>query len=125
MSILVQTVVLPWLSAFVLALLALLGGMMLALLRKHGLDNAWFQAIGRAGGVADGALVASRRPAPGRAALGSAARAGAPDQQTRVPELVQARGLQPSAVADIAGAELGKLLAVDPSVGPIKPDPRQ
>ena len=114
------SIVLPWLTAFVLALLPVLGGMVLALLRKHNLDNAFFQAVARAGGVAYTSLLASGRPVTDRAALASAALAGATYLQQRVPGLVQARGLQPGAVADIAGAELGKLLASDPSLGPPK-----
>ncbi len=117
-SAFVNAVVVPWLSAFALALLPILGGYAMALLRKRGLDNAFFQAVSRAGGVAYAALLASGRPVTDRAALTAAAVAGASYLETRVPGLVEARGLSPDAMAQIAGAELGKLLAIDPTVAP-------
>ncbi len=117
---LLEGIIVPWLSALALAMLPVLGSLALALLREHNMDNAFFQAVARAGGVTYTALVASGRPVTDRAALASAALAGANYLQQRVPELVQARGLQAGAVADIAGAELGKLLAADPTTGPAK-----
>ena len=117
-STLVQGIIVPWLTAFALALLPVLGSLLVALLRKRGLDNAWFQIIERAGGVAYTHLLTSGRPVTDRAALAEAVLAGASYIQQRGPGLVEARGLAPGAVADIAGAQLGRLLAVDPTVGP-------
>lgn len=110
--------VMPWLQAFVLALVPVLGAYALSLLRSHGIDNVLTQAIGRAGGVAYTQLLASGKPVTDRNALASAAMAGAAYLQDRVPGIVAAKGLSPGAVADIAGAELGRLLAADPAVGP-------
>ena len=113
-------IVLPWINALVLALLALLGRMALAELQKRNLDNKFFQAVARAGGVAYTNLLASGRPVTDKVALLEAAMAGAAYLKERVPSLVAARGLSPVAREQIVGAELGKLLAADPSLGPLK-----
>lgn len=118
----IHAVALPWLQAFALALIPVLGGLAGAFvvreLRRRNLDTAWFEAISRAGGVSYAALVASGRPVTDRAALAQAALAGGQYLQDRVLPQVTARALTPEAVAQIAGAEMGKLLAVDPTVVP-------
>lgn len=115
---LVSSLVLPWLNAFALALVPVLGGLALALLRKHGINTAWFEAIGRAGGASYMALLASGKPVTDKAALVAAAQVGADYLVARVPSIVASKGLGPDALAQIAGAELGKVLGVDSTAGP-------
>lgn len=114
----VQDIVLPWLSAFALALLPVLGGYAVALFRRRGLDGVWVEALRGAAGVAYSSLLTSGRSASDRVALVAAATAGAKYLHERVPGLVAARSLDPKAVADIVGSRLRGLLAVDPTVGP-------
>ena len=115
---LVHSLVLPWLNALVLALVPVFGGLALALLRKHGIDTAWFEAIGRAGGASYSSLLASGKPVTDRGALVAAAQVGADYLVDRVPAIVASKGLAPDALAQIAGAELGKVLGLDPTQGP-------
>ena len=118
----VTTLLLPWLAAAVLAV----GGVLvplayargLAWLRAHALDTTIYEAIGRAGGVSYRALLASGQPATSPAALQQAAEAGGRYLMARVPEALAARGVAPEAAAELPGAELGRLLAADPTVAP-------
>ena len=115
-------VLLPWLSAFVLAVagvvvpLAYVRG--LAWLKSRSLDTTVYEAIGRAGGVAYRALLTSGQPASNPSALKHAAEAGGSYLLATVPEALAARGVRPEMVATLAGAELGRLLAADPTVAP-------
>ena len=122
-----HTVAVPWLQAFLMAFVPIAGSIagaaIIAELRRRNLDTAWFQAISRAGGVGYAALLASGKPITDKAALLAAAQAGAGYLQDRVLPQLQARALSPDAAAQIAGAEMGKLLASDPTVGPIAPLP--
>jgi len=114
--------VIPWLSAFALAFIPIAAGIVstfvIAAMRKRNLDTAWFQAISRAGGEAYGSLLASGKPITDQAALLAAAKAGAEYLQAQVLPQVTARALTPQSLAQIAGAEMKKLFAVDPTVGP-------
>ena len=127
MSGALAAVLLPWLSAVLLAIagvlvpLAYLRG--LAWLRAHALDTTIYEAIGRAGGVAYQALLVSGQPASNPSALKAAAEAGGRYLLARVPEALAARGVASGAVAELAGAELGRLLAADPGVIPGGPRP--
>ena len=117
-----HTTAMPWVTAFALAfapiLASIIGTLIVQAMHKRNLDTAWFEAIGRAGGVAYNTLLASGKPVTDRAALTAAAMAGAGYLADRVAPQLATRGLTPDAVAQIAGAELGKLLAADPSAGP-------
>ena len=118
----VQTVLVPWLTAFGMAFAPILASLaatfIIRAMHRRNLDTAWFEAISRAGGVAYASLLASGRPVTDRAALATAARAGAGYLADRVAPQVAARALTPEAVAQIAGAELGRLLAIDPTSAP-------
>lgn len=117
-SAIVQTIILPWLQAAVLALLPVLGTFVVAILRKRGVDVRWFEAIGRAGGASYAALLASGRPASDPAAIHTATWAGAKYLLERVPDLVAARGHTVETLMQVSGAQLGVLLASDPGVAP-------
>ena len=116
MTATLATAALPWLAAFLLALAGVLGPLLylrgLAWLQARRIDTTVYQAIGRAGGVAYSALLASGRPASDGAALAAAAAAGGAYLAGKVPDALLARGVaDPKAMAELAGAELGKLLA--------------
>lgn len=115
-SLIVTAVVVPWLQAFAMALVPILFGLGLALLRKHQINTQWYEAIGRAGGAAYNAVLTSGAQLDSKAALAVGAKAGADYLAARVPGIVAARDLDPAALAQIAGAQLGTLLAVDPTV---------
>ena len=111
----------PWVSAFVLTLagviLPLAYARGLAYLRAKHINTTVYEAIGRAGGVAYTAFLASGRPVTDRAALAAAAAAGGAYLESTVPGALAASGVtDPAKMATIAGAELGKLLALDPSI---------
>lgn len=120
MSDALQVFVLPLVNAVVLALLPILGKLALDELRKRNLDNEWYEAIGRAGGEAYKALLASGGSVTDQAALRAAAEAGGRYLLIRKSAQVVARGHDPQSLAQIAGAELGTLLASDPTLGPSK-----
>lgn len=114
----VVAILLPWASTLAAGAVSVGFGYGLNLLRKRGMDTRFFEAVGRAGGVAYSALLSARGSPTDPAALAQAAQAGAAYLIDRVPQLIQARNLQPADVTQIAGGELGKLLAADPSITP-------
>ena len=115
-----QGIVLPWLSALVLALLPILGKLLLDELRRRNLNAEWYEAISRAGGEAYKALLASGKPVTDKAALLEAAQAGGRYLLIRKSAQVVARGHDPASLAQVAGGLVGSLLASDPTLGPAK-----
>lgn len=113
---LLQGVILPLLNTLILAVLPVLGTMALQALRKRNINTEWFEVIGRGGGVAYASLVASGRPVTDKTAMAKALAEGAAYIVARKPDIVADKGLGQAAVEEIAGAELGRLLAVDPTV---------
>lgn len=110
------SIILPWLQAFAAALIPILGTMALGWMRQRNLNTAMVEAIARAGGEAYRHLASSGRPVTDTRAVTAAAEAGARYLLDRVPDTMRALGVSPEDAAQLAGAELGKLLAVDPSV---------
>lgn len=111
----------PWLAAFVLALVGIIAPLAyakgLAYLRAKQVNTTIYEAIGRAGAVAYTAFLATGRPVTDRTALAVGAAAGGAYLKSRVPDALAASGVvTPQAMAELAGAEMGKLLALDPSV---------
>lgn len=121
-SVVLNGFILPWLNAFVIAFVPLaatvLASRAVAYLAQRNINTCWFEAISRAGGEAYKAFLLTGKPITDVAALQLASAAGAAYLAARVPEIVLKRGLDPAALAQIAGAELGKLLAADPTVKP-------
>lgn len=115
----VQTLVLPWVSAFATAIVPVLAGIGLKMLQQRNIDTQWYEAISRAGGVAYNAVLAAKVNPASREGLAIGAAAGADYLLSRKPGIVASKGLDPAALAQIAGAELGKLLAVDVNVQPV------
>lgn len=106
----------PWLNALLIAVLPAIGAWAVAELRRRNLNATVVAAMERAGGEAYRHLLASGRPATDPAALAAAARAGALYMLDRVPDAMRARGVTESGAEQAAAAELGRLLAADPSV---------
>ena len=113
----------PVLSAVLLSILAVAVPLAyrkgLAVLEARKIDTTVYEAIGRAGGAAYLAFVASGRPVTDKAALEAAAAVGGRYLQARAADAIATKAgaaVSPGALADMAGAELGKLLAADPSV---------
>lgn len=113
-----STVIIPWIQAAVMVALPIVFTWGIAVLKKHNRDTRWYEAIGRAGGAAYNALLASGLPFNDPRAQKLAAEAGAQYLITRVPELMAARGRTPADAVQISHAEMGTLLARDPTVGP-------
>lgn len=121
MSSTVIGLVMPWLSAFVLALAGILLPLAyakgLAYLKARRINTVVYEAIGRAGAVAYTAFLATGRPVTDRTALAVGAAAGGAYLKSRIPDALAVSGVvTPEAMAELAGAEMGKLLALDPSV---------
>jgi hypothetical protein len=92
----------------------------LATLRDRNMNTMWFEVVSRAGGLAYQHLVQSGRPLD-KPALTSAAAVGASYILERLPGTVKARNLDTHDLINVAQAELGKLLAQDPTIGPEPP----
>jgi hypothetical protein len=106
----------PWVQQLFLAVLPVLGAWAVAELRRRSVNATLVAAIERAGGEAYRHLLASGRAPTDPGALAAAARAGSLYLFERVPDALRARGVSAEAAEQIAGAELGRLLATDPSV---------
>ena len=107
------TAALPWITAAVLACLGVVVPLAyargLAFLKAHQVNTTMYEAIGRAGGEAYNAWVANGKPTPGSPAFLAAAAAGGAYLQATVLGTMQEKGV--TNPAQIAGAELGRLIA--------------
>lgn len=104
--------------AFIPIVAGVVSTFIITAMRRRNLDTAWFQAISRAGGEAYGEFVQSGKPITDKAAWIAAAKVGGDYLHAQVLPQIAARGLTPEGVAQIAGAEMKKLIAGDPTVGP-------
>lgn len=77
----------------------------LKILHKKNLDTAWYEAIGRAGGVAWGTMVSNGTTITDHQGLKNAATAGAGYLQTFMAEQILTRGLTDSHLVQIVAAE--------------------
>jgi hypothetical protein len=90
----------------------------LALLRRWGINQTVLAAIGRGAGAAYAELLRARDGAT-PAAIERAVDAGAEYVERRIPATLGKAGLpNTDSVRDVVRAELGKLLAADPTIGP-------
>lgn len=89
----------------------------LAAMRSRNMNTMWFEVVSRAGGMAYQHLVASGAPID-KASLVTSAAVGAAYILDRMPGTVKAQGLDTHDLIGVTQAELGKLLAQDPTVGP-------
>lgn len=97
------TVVMP-------AIASCLFGYGLKLLQAHRVDTRWYEAVGRAGGVAFVQFAGSGRPVTDKTALTEAAAAGAAYLRSQMAGQIAKRKLSEASVQEIAGAEFGTLL---------------
>jgi hypothetical protein len=106
-----------WIAAALVPLIAY----GLALLRRWGINQTVLAAIGRGAGAAYAELLRARDGAT-PAAIERAVDAGAEYVEKRVPDTLPKAGfVNTDAVRQAVRAELGKMLAADPSVS-VKPD---
>jgi len=110
------TAFLPWLQALAAAAVPMLGALALAWLRRRQINTTVFEAVGRAAGESYRHIAASGRPVTDRVALAAGISADGSYLLDRIPDTLRAAGLSPEDAAQIVGAELGKLLAADPSI---------
>lgn len=109
----------PIIQAVFGVVVSIAGAFIARAMQARNLDAQWFEAISRAGGAAYAALTASGKPITSADALQAAARAGAQYLAERAADVIRAKGGRTDdELAQIAGAELGKLLAADPTIGP-------
>jgi hypothetical protein len=112
-----STLILTWTQAFASALAPSLFALALVWLRRHKINTMVIEAVGRAAGEAYKQMVQSGASASNPASLAAAVAEGRDYLLTRIPDTLKAAGLTPEGAAQMVSGELGKLLAIDPSVG--------
>ncbi len=118
-----STVILNWIQAFISALVPALFTLALVWLRQHQVNTTVLAAIGRAAGEAYKQIVQSGGTAGNPICLAAAIAEGREYLMARIPDALKAAGVTPEGAAQLVSAELGKLLALDPtiSVGSFEP----
>lgn len=112
-----STLILTWMQAFAAALVPSLFALALVWLRRHQINTTVIEAVGRAAGEAYKQMVQSGSTAITPISLAAAVAEGRAYLLTHIPETLKAAGLTPETAARMVSAELGKLLAIDPTVG--------
>jgi hypothetical protein len=116
MTAIVQNLILPWLDAFVTALLPLLFALGLAWLRRHHLNTTFLAILGQAAGTAYQQLAQSGAKITDSVSLHAAIAAGVSYLVANLPRALQAQGITPERAAAMVAAELGRLIALDPTI---------
>jgi hypothetical protein len=111
-----SNLILTWTQAFGAALAPSLFALALVWLRQHQINTRVIEAVGRAAGEAYTQMVQSGGGV-NSVSLAAAVAEGRAYLLARIPDTLKAAGLAPEAAAQMVSAELGKLLAVDPTVG--------
>ncbi|WP_419900666.1 hypothetical protein [Roseomonas sp. USHLN139] len=106
----------PFLSEILLAVLTGIGGALVAELRKRGFNTDIWETVGRGGGLAYTRIVQSGQPISTPGLIAGAVAEGAEYVAERVPDTLRKRGVTPEAVTAMVAAQLGKLLAGDPTI---------
>jgi hypothetical protein len=109
--------ILAWFQAFATALVPSLFALALVWLRRHQINTQVIEAVGRAAGEAYRHMVQGGGLGTDPAYWAAAVTQGRAYLFARVPEALTAAGVTPEGAAQMVSAELGKLLAVDPTVG--------
>lgn len=112
-----SSLILTWAEAFAAALAPSLFALALVWLRQHQVNTRVIEAVGRAAGEAYKHMVQTGASATSPASLASSVAEGRAYLLARIPDTLKAAGLTPDAAAQMVSAELGKLLAIDPTVG--------
>ena len=108
----VEIVALGWL--LLPLLFVALAGVGVYFAHIHILDNRWYEAIARAGGVAFQAFAATERTISDKAAVAKAAMAGLQYLQDQMATQIAKRGLTSESVQQIVFAELTRLFGQNP-----------
>jgi len=108
---------LAWMQAFANALVPAMFALALVWLRRHRVSTTVIEAVGRAAGEAYRQMVQSGAPVTDRASLAAAVAEGRDYLLARIPDTLKAAGITPEGAAQMVSAELGKLLAIDSTVG--------
>ncbi|MBV9756820.1 MAG: hypothetical protein JO047_07180 [Alphaproteobacteria bacterium] len=109
--------ILAWAQAFATALVPPLFALGLVWLRQHQINTQVIEAVGRAAGEAYRHIVQSGGLGADPGSWAAAVAQGRAYMLARIPDALAAAGVTPEAAAQMVSAELGKLLAVDPTVG--------
>jgi hypothetical protein len=112
-----SNIILTWAEAFAAALGPSLFALALVWLRQHQINTTVIEAVGRAAGEAYKQMIQSGTVATSPASLAAAVAEGRAYLLARIPDTLKAAGLTPDAAAQMVSGELGKLLAIDPTVG--------
>jgi hypothetical protein len=111
-----STAILSWIQAFVSALTPALFALGLLWLRRHQMNTTLAEALGRAAGEAYRQMIQPGGSASRTVSLAAAIAEGRDYLLARIPDTLKAAGITPEAAAQMVSAELGKLLALDPTV---------
>lgn len=109
--------IVAWIQAFSAALIPSLFALALVWLRQHQTNIRVIEAVGRAAGEAYKQMVQSGERRLHPISLAAAVADGRDYLLARIPDLLKAAGVTPEAAAQLVSAELGKLLAIDPTIG--------
>lgn len=93
-----------------------LAAWLLAMLRRARINDTVLRAVARGAGAAYMSLLEDRGQGVTATTIDRAVDAGAAYVESRVPATLPKAGVNTDAVRDLVRAELGKLLAADPSV---------
>lgn len=116
-----QNLILLWIQAFATALIPSLFALALVWLRRHQINTRVIEAVGRAAGEAYKQMIQSAGTQPTGVSLAAAVSAGCDYLLARIPETLRAAEITPEGAAQMVSAELGRLLAIDPTVGVGRP----
>jgi hypothetical protein len=112
-----SSIILTWVQAFAAALVPSLLALALVWLRQHQVNTTVIEAVGRAAGAAYKQMVEAGAAHAGSTSLVAAVAEGQAYLSAQIPDMLKAAGLTPEAAARMVSAELGKLLAIDPTIG--------
>ena len=112
---------LPYVQTVILAILPVIATWAAAELRRRGVNDTVVQALGRAGGEAYKQLVTKSATITDVTSLENAIHTGTAYMQKMIPDTLHNAGITPDAIGSMVSAELGKLLAADPTVSVSKP----
>lgn len=113
--------ILNWMQAFMSALVPALFALALVWLRQHQVNTTVLAAVGRAAGEAYKQILQSGGEASNPVGLAAAIAEGREYLLARIPDALRAAGVTPEGAAQMVSAELGKLLALDPTISVAAP----
>lgn len=117
MTQILETAILPWLFAFATALAPALFALALVWLRQHHINTSLLAAAGQAAGEAYKQMVTAGAPVTDAASLNAAVAAGVEQMLANLPAALERAKMTPATAAAMVSGELGRLLAIDPTVG--------